>query len=59
MLEMWGFAKRETDTMDTFVDSSWYQFRFVSPNYTKGFFDKKLLNEWGSVDQYTGGAEQQ
>tara|TARA_Y100000588_G_scaffold224192_1_gene238156 strand:+ start:312 stop:2774 length:2463 start_codon:yes stop_codon:yes gene_type:complete len=52
-----GVAKRETDTMDTFVDSSWYQFRFVSPNYTKGIFDKKLLNEWGSVDQYTGGAE--
>ena len=50
-------AVRETDTMDTFVDSSWYQFRFTSPNYNDGAFDPVAVKEWAPVDQYTGGAE--
>ena len=50
-------ARRETDTMDTFVDSSWYMERFTSSKYDQGPFDPKALKEWMSVDQYTGGAE--
>jgi leucyl-tRNA synthetase len=52
-----GRGKRETDTMDTFVDSSWYFLRFCSP-HEKGFaFEKKAVKYWTPVDQYIGGAE--
>lgn len=60
-----GPAERDTDTMDTFMDSSWYQYAYLSPNWLPGQtihrddipWDPEMMKEWAPVDQYTGGIE--
>lgn len=52
-----GAARRETDTLDTFVESSWYYARYASPQFTGGMVDSAAAQSWLPVDQYVGGVE--
>ena len=52
-----GAGRRDTDTMDTFVDSSWYFLRYPTPHDTTQAFDVEAVRRWGPVDQYVGGVE--
>ncbi|WP_134687182.1 leucine--tRNA ligase [Brevibacillus migulae] len=52
-----GHARRETDTMDTFIDSSWYYLRYTDPNNTELPFSKENADKWMQVDEYIGGIE--